>query len=90
MLTLAVHAHKQIGRVLLECQSGILVFFVRIPQNMYVRELHVNDRLGSLIVSIGLSSCIRLSSSGWITGAIVGLVTLSICFDSILHSFVLN
>jgi len=42
-LTHRVQAHKQNERVLLECQSGILVFFARTPQNMYVRELHAND-----------------------------------------------
>jgi len=42
-----VQAHKQNDRVLLECQSGILVFFARTPQNMYVRELHANDRCGN-------------------------------------------
>lgn len=42
-----VQAHKQNDRVLLECQSGILVFFAKTPQNMYVRELHTNDRCGN-------------------------------------------
>lgn len=42
----AVQAHKQNGRVLLECQSGILVFFARAPQNMYARGLHVNGGTG--------------------------------------------
>lgn len=46
-LTHRVQAHKQNERVLLECQSGILVFFARTPQNMYVHELHANDRCGN-------------------------------------------
>lgn len=63
-LTHRIQAHKQNERVLLECQSGILVFFARTPQNMYVRELHANDRCGNSPWRVsGLSSPrIRLSA----------------------------
>lgn len=44
-LPTVTHAHKQIGRALLECQSVILVFPTRTPQNMQTRELHVNGRM---------------------------------------------
>lgn len=64
--TQRVQAHKQNDRVLLECQSGILVFFARTPQNMYVRESHANDRCGSSRyerrVSASPLSRIRLSA----------------------------
>lgn len=55
-LTHRVQAHKQNERVLLECQSGILVFFARTPQNMYVRELHANDRCGNSLWRVSRAS----------------------------------
>lgn len=51
----AVQAHKQNGRVLLECQSGILVFFAGTPQNMYARGLHVNGTGRELTSRVSVS-----------------------------------